>query len=412
MYETIGGDKHQICFPLEIVFTYLKLREVNSTAGLDNNIMLKLLDGREDHGEWIGIRQFVTNCGGRVYTQDVYDDRQSWRRDFYNGAIESGKDGGILVFVPEKMIDDSNELQQYNNKYKVAVNELISITFNSSDYAMSETPNGVYYTFDKSKEIELYTISRYYNFRYKGVNKNVIFKENDIEDVFCECRMSDKPDRNQGLPFYWCGNKPCFSHPIRFHLSAEWEAYTLLDFMRILDIPTDYTNRYGKSIRFGYYIIISGFLKSFAKFYEHLKCRCCGKLMHPVTISNFAGRVINEFKCTNYECNERENIVYLNHCFNKPKCSAIIDSRDSKVCPNGQYICPECSGCCSTENFRNRLSYLDKTGGVKSTWLINFVEHDLGHWEKGEKYCYKCGALKEKDGKQYPCSCNTKYSGH
>lgn len=410
LYEMIGGDKHQICFPLEIVFAYLKLREKDPTAELNNNLMLQLLDGREDHGEWIGIRQFLKNCNGRVYTQNILGKQSSWRGDFYNGYISQGNNGKIIVYVPNKMINDNNELQQYNNKYFATVNELISITFTISEYTKKETSSGVFYTFDESKEMELYTLSRYYNFRYKGVNKNFGFQIKDVEDVFCECRMSDKVDNYNGIPFYWCANKPCFCHPIRYHLSSEWESYTLLDFMRILDIPVDYTNRYGKSVRFGYFIIVSGYFKSFAKFYEHLKCRHCGKIMRPASISNFASRAVNEFSCSNPECKEHGNIIYLNHCFNKPKCNSTIDSRDSMTCPNGQYICPECGGCCSTENFRNRLSYLNMTGGIKSTWLINFVEHNLGHWEKGERFCFKCGNPMQNYGGVYKCEkCGTKY---
>ena len=132
--------------------------------------------------------------------------------------------------------------------------------------------------------------------------------------------------------------------------------------------------------------------------------------MRPASISNFAGRAVNEFSCSNPECKEHGNIIYLNHCFNKPKCNATIDSRDSMTCPNGQYICPECGGCCSTENFRKRLSNLNKTGGVKTSWLINFVEHDLGHWEKGERFCFSCGSPMQNQGGVYKCvKCGTKY---
>ena len=411
LYEVIGGDMYDICFPLEIVFAYLKIREKDSSAELNNNVMLQLLDGREDHGEWIGIRQFVTECHGRIYTQDASDDRQSWRRDFYNGAIWSSKNGGIVIFVPDKMIDDNNVLQQYNNRYKAIVNELISITFNSSEYSKQTNSDGVYYSFDKSKEMELYTLSRYFNFRYKGVNRSVIFKVNEnAEDLFCECRMSDKVDNYHSLPFYWCGNRPCFCHPTRFHTVSEWEAYTILDFMRILGIPTDYTSRAGKIIRFGHYTIVSSFLKSFAKFYEHLKCRHCSKLMKPHKISNFASRAVNEYSCDNSNCPNRGAVVYLNHCFNRPKCNATIDSRDSKQCPNDQYICPECGACCSTTNFRNRINHLKTTGGEISRWLYNFVANDLGHWEKGERFCYKCGKPMQNHGNGLICNdCKTEY---
>ena len=410
LYEVIGGDIYPICFPLEIVFAYLKIREKDPSAELNNNVMLQLLDGREDHGEWIGIRQFVTECQGRFYTQNNIDDRQLRRRDFYNGTIGPNKNGNIVVFVPEKMINDFNELQQYNNKYKETVSELFSITFNSSEYSKNITSDGVYYFFDGTKEMELYTLSRYFNFRYKGVNRQVTFKvERNSDDLFCECRMSDKVDNYYGIPFYWCGNKPCFCPPTRFHVSSEWEAYTLLDFMRILAIPTDYPTREGKIIRFGYYTIVSSFLKSFAKFYDHLKCRHCGKLMRPCKIGNFGSKAVTEFSCDNSNCENRGSIVYLNHCFNRPKCNATIDSRDSKKCTNDQYICPECGACCSTENFRYRLSHLKTTGGIISPWLINFVNRDLGHWEKGERFCYKCGNRMQNNGNGFICpNCDTK----
>lgn len=414
LYEIIGGDVHQICLPLEIVFAYLKLREEDPLAELNNNVMLQLFDGREDHGEWIGIRQFVTECHGRIFTQSANDDYQSRRRKFYNGAIWSNEKGNIVVFVPERMIDYTNKLLQYDNRYKAQVNELISITFKSSEYYRVNTSNGYFYFFAKEKEMELYTLSRYYNFRYKGVNNNITFIVNEVnenaEDLFCECRMSDKVDYKYGIPFYWCGNKPCFCLPTRFHTASEWQEYTLLDFMRILGITTDYTTRTGKIIRFGYYTIVSSYLKSFANFYEHLKCRHCGKLMKPRKISNFASRAVNEYSCDNSNCSNRGALVYLNHCFNQPKCKAIIDSRDSKKCPNDQYICPKCGACCSTENFRNRIYHLETTGGEISRWLYNFVANDLGHWEKGNRFCYKCGRPMQNHGNGFYCNyCMTGY---
>ena len=222
--------------------------------------------------------------------------------------------------------------------------------------------------------------------------------------------MSDKVDYKYGIPFYWCGNKPCFCLPTRFHTASEWQEYTLLDFMRILGITTDYTTRTGKIIRFGYYTIVSSYLKSFANFYEHLKCRHCGKLMKPRKISNFASRAVNEYSCDNSNCSNRGALVYLNHCFNQPKCKAIIDSRDSKKCPNNQYICPKCGACCSTENFRNRIYHLETTGGEISRWLYNFVANDLGHWEKGDRFCYKCGRPMQNHGNGFYCNyCMTGY---
>lgn len=218
----------------------------------------------------------------------------------------------------------------------------------------------------------------------------MIASENS-DDCFCEARLSNELDNRHGLPFYWCANLPCFRQVIRFRTAQEWEKYTILDFMRIFKIPVDFTSKYKGTIKFGYYIFFNSYLKSFAKFYVHLKCRECGKLLHPKDISNFATMSVTEFSCQNSECVAKDKIVYLNNCFNRPKCSAVIDSRDSKKCPNGRYICPECGGCCSTENERNRLNNLHITGGYISPNLKFFIEHQQGHWERHEFYCYKCG---------------------
>ena len=96
------------------------------------------------------------------------------------------------------------------------------------------------------------------------------FDEEAYDDVFCESRLANDVDNWFGVAFYWCGNKPCFRPPVRYMLDREWEEYTLLDFMRILKIPTAYVNRNGRKTMFGHYIILSSYLKSFIKFYEHL----------------------------------------------------------------------------------------------------------------------------------------------
>jgi NADH pyrophosphatase NudC (nudix superfamily) len=40
---------------------------------------------------------------------------------------------------------------------------------------------------------------------------------------------------------------------------------------------------------------------------------------------------------------------------------------------------------------------------------MNFVDNELGHWERQERYCYKCGNKMQKDennGSYYCSSCN------
>lgn len=404
LYNLLGNGTKKMCFPLEITLVYLKTREIDTNATLNNNVMLKLLEGRDDHMDWVGIRQMVTQCVGRCFTYYT----NSKRNSYFNGIIKKLNNNTIRVYIPYRMVDEYGADKNYNNKYFHHSKELIELTYNESEYRLTAIPQGVCYDFDMSYEVELFSIARAYNFHYNGLDNYIGFKtEEKLDDIFCECRQANNVD-NHGISFYWCGNEPCFRTPIRYRLPHEWEHYTILDFMRILNIPADYTNKAGNKTKFGHYIILSSYLKSFAKFYEHLSCRECGKLMKPKGISNFATRAVTEFSCTNKECKEYGKSVYLNHCFNKKKCNATIDSRDSKTCPNEQYICPECGACCSTENFKVRIQHLHTTGGYISERLVKFVENDLGHWEKRMYFCYKCG--KQMDECRECPDCGVKYN--
>lgn len=412
LYNLISNGEKPICFPLEIAFTYLKLREKDQTKTLDNNIMLQLLEGREDTDEWIGIRSIVTQCSGRWVANELPDDRSNWKRNsYFNGIISKTQDGRLRVFIPQKMVDEYGNIKDYNNKHYARSIQQIQITYKEDEYQVVNEQNGVSYYFDMAYEVELFAIAVPFNFKYNRLGNFIGFEaEEDDQEEFCECRLSDKVDNYYGLAFYWCGNKPCFRPPVRYRTDDEWEFYTILDFMRILGISPDYINKNGKRTKFGHYIILSSYLKSFAKFYEHLKCRECGKLMKPSDITNFTSRAVTEFSCTNDSCKQKGFMVYLNHCFNKQKCNATIDSRDSKQCPNKQYICPECGACCSTQNFALRISHLHMTGGYISDRLRLFVENNLGHWEKQEYFCYKCGNPMQKLNGHNVCpNCNTKY---
>lgn len=51
------------------------------------------------------------------------------------------------------------------------------------------------------------------------------------------------------------------------------------------------------------------------------------------------------------------------------------------------------------------------TGGYISDRLRLFVENDLGHWEKHEYFCYKCGNSMQmrSDGHRVCPNCETEY---
>lgn len=397
LYTFLGGNDHPLCLPLEITFEYLKIRSKDSNATLNNNIMIKLLEEREDHSEWKNISYLLHKCNGRC---DIDDDRyqnlhlNKYKEKYYNGyAVKN--DSLIDLIIPRKMCDKDGDIKDYNNSYYNQIMQYITFNFTSDEYSHYSYDNREVYKFpfNDNTHIEILNLSRRYNIKYASYKNNLEFQcSGKFKHRFCECRQALKTDDYYELPFYWCDSSPCFRPPVIYKLNHEWENYTILDFMRILNIPVDYISKKGNYTKFGHYIILNSYLVSFVKFYEHLKCRECKQLMKPQTkVTNFHTQAVNEFICADKECPGHTSIVYLNHCFNRSKCKEIIDSRDSKQCPNEQYICHNCGACCSTQNFANRIKKLQENGGFISQRLRNFVKNDLGHWEKQEFYCYICG---------------------
>lgn len=418
LYDLLTSPGEKLYLPIEILFAYLKLREKEPSRNFNNAEMHKLLLEYKFHNQWLYIREFVQPCKGRVIRSQNPNIEKSWRDNtYFNGALGINKNtNNIEFFLPYRMIDEKNYIQsQYNNKYFNSLKTLIELHFKpNDDYSIEQLKDGIKYHFNESYQKDLIFLFRGFNINNHLLSSFSLARisehsnndpDGDIK-IFCECRLDNKV--TEPLPFYWCENKPCYNVTLRFHTPDEWESYTILDFMRILGIPYNYTNKKGETNKYGYFTILSSFFQEFYEFYGHLKCQCCNKLLVPKDLGNYGRTAVTEFICNNQDCNELNKPVYLNHCFNRPKCRAIIDSRDSKTCTNGQYICPDCGGCCSTENFRRRIDNLKFTGGYISARLISFVEHNLGHWEIPEFFCYKCG---KSLGESKECKdCNITYN--
>ena len=344
----LGGEHHHLCLPLEIVFKYLALREDCPDQTLQNKDMISILQGRPDSDQWYKLVGLMTSCKGRIRT--VWKGREDTPRfqrqshSLYNGILIQ-EPPQLILRLNNKMVDASGGASRYNNKLLNSIKEYIQISFLETEYSCINKGQVSEYVFSNRFEKELIILCDSYNvysdYHRWREHSRIELKNEGGDKVFCECRLADLIDKKAYRLFYWCDNKPCFrtSH-LRFRPSSEWENYTLLDFMRIAKIPVDYTNRDGKTTRFGYYILLSSFLYRFIEFYEHMKCRGCNQLMSPAEVSNFGAYAATQFKCRNEDCEEEGKIVYLNHCFNRSVCGATIDSRDSKQCPNLQYICP------------------------------------------------------------------------
>ena len=214
-------------------------------------------------------------------------------------------------------------------------------------------------------------------------------KPNNIN--FCEGAKVQDIHRTYKKEFWWCSNQECFKNVQNLHSIEEWEKFTLLDFLNILGLSVIEKGNYG-TFENGKYNQFISHINRFNQLLEKIYCKECNHILYPVESSNYAAYSVTRFCCENESCGEYKNTVYLNHCLNG-KCNSIIDSRDSKKCPNDLYICQVCGSCCSHSMFIRRLNNLEKTGGFIHPDLSLKIENRAGHLERAEYYCHSCGEM-------------------
>lgn len=255
---------------------------------------------------------------------------------------------------------------------------------NDSVWEVPEAEKDAVYHFALKYRVE---ISGEQNYHLKKVKEDKGSAPRGIR--YCEGRIAPTKDRYSGKDFYWCRNSKCFRNCVAEHNSTQWKDYTLLDFCKILGLNTDYDGKDGIWVN-GKYLIFSSIINRANSILEHLKCRVCGEMLEPATVSNYLAHVVTSFKCTNKNCSRFDHSIYISKCFNW-KCNGIIDGRDSKCCPNGWFICPECGSCCSNRIFQQRINHRRELGLPRSLYLERMINEQRGHLEKPKYFCSKCG---------------------
>jgi len=309
--------------------------------------------------------------------------------------------GGREVYSPNPNFENLRE----------AVKKLPAVKWN---------PNEKHWRVPSQHEIEVLNFAKEQRFfldfegsNYANNTHLADFKREEIPNgiAFCEGRLANRTHEMFKKEFWWCGGQPCFSKCETIHPKEEWENYTLLDFCEILGFNTDETNKMGDYIPKGNYYQFIALINLFNRLLDKLYCRDCNHILYPSDFGtgHFAAHTIVRFQCRNESCSNNDEI-YLNHCLNG-QCNCIIDSRVSKRCDNGLYICDNCGSCCSHNMLERRLANLKLTGGYIHENLIKCVSEKLGHLERGEYFCYKCKAeMTEVDNDIFQCSnCNVKY---
>ena len=254
-----------------------------------------------------------------------------------------------------------------------------------------------------------FSIIAFFNPNY--INKSSIeFNRGDIPNgiYFCEGIKAQRQQYNKD--FWWCANRWCFESHENLHSSKEWKKYTLLDFLNILGYSVVETGIYG-AVELGLYNKFISQVNRFNQLLERLYCEECENILYPLNIAIAAAYGVTRFCCENDKCKLHKKEIYLSHCLNN-QCNSIIDSRESKRCPNGLVICKYCGSCCSHSMFEGRMKKLSITGRRISDDLINKINNKEGHFEKAEYYCYSCGGMMtmSKSNTEFICNvCNIEY---
>ena len=321
----------------------------------------------------------------------------------------------------EKCKGRTNLVHNFRGDRRIEVEgEFLVLHFNFDDAVVEDTKKLPGRRYDPRRKlwfvplIELETVRKFavvHFFRLEvGGNRyenNVHLAKLDRESkapagiTFCEGRLAQTVDNVSKNPFWWCHNKPCHQNCETTHSAEDWQGYTLLDMLRIMQIGTEEGRSLeGHSERKGFYRLI-GLINRFRSLINLLYCRECEHLMHPADESDYAHYRVVRFCCENDTCSKHRQEVYLHHCFNR-KCNSFIDSRVSKKCSHGWYICSShvCGCCCSDQKNGQRLENLKKVGRSVPEKLQIEVEKKLGHLERAIHSCYNCAAEMDEIAKE------------
>lgn len=231
-----------------------------------------------------------------------------------------------------------------------------------------------------------------------------------FKPFYCAPQLSEENNPAIDLPYFWCRGKECFRNNLYNQTLAEeqdWKKYSLYHLVEIIGFPKLHktVGGYEPDSSLRQFIALTNKVKQ--KF-NRLKCRSCGHMMFSYKNSVF--NRYNYYACVNPTCSEVSKPVYLNFCYSCKK--GLIDSRDTKRCPNGWYICPTCLSCCNDEQYERLAQRYIVINRSVPKWIESRRGH--GHNDKGKYFCPKCGGLMIKGKDEYgkPCHICTKCHTH
>lgn len=189
-----------------------------------------------------------------------------------------------------------------------------------------------------------------------------------------------------GLPYFWCRGNICFKNCLdkqAVDLCASYKDYTLfhmseiMGYSKLCHTPAGYE----PNVTFRKF---SALINRVYTIFKRLRCTECGSLMFPVIEMGFNRH--DFYACNNQLCSLNTKSTYLNYCY---KCRGLIDSRDTKQCSNGWYICPNCLSCCNDELIEKCIGKFVIAHKPIPLSLLN--QRHNGHNDKNKFFCPRCG---------------------
>ncbi len=190
-----------------------------------------------------------------------------------------------------------------------------------------------------------------------------------------------------GLNYFWCDTKnPCFKNCLdnqTLETCTSYQSYTLFHMAEILGYSklTPKAGGFEPDLVFRKF---SALINRVLRIFGQQRCRECGYLIFP-THGKFGG--FSNFTCENQLCTEHNKNVYLSYCYNCKR--GVIDSRDTKQCPNNWYICPTCLSCCDDNLIEKCIQkYIIIHKPIPLSLL---AQRNNGHNDKRKYFCPQCG---------------------
>lgn len=210
------------------------------------------------------------------------------------------------------------------------------------------------------------------------IHKTKYYSQN--REIYCAPEsVTERPNLITGHQCAICQKDLCFVTCIKKEPS--WRGYKLLHILEIIGYQVLEETEAGYIPNKSYTLFVTQINKAI-RFYKRLVCEKCGHILFPAKVNSF-----NRFKCLMPSCPDHDIEIYLSYCYECKK--GLIDSRETKQCPNKFYICNDCGACCSNTLFEKMAHPFLLMGQPIPSYISRLIGN--GHYDRNIRFCSKCG---------------------